>query len=197
MRTTANQLTAAIARQTIFGVLVLFLAIPLLNVLHNALRERFGLGPPPASALIMMGVSVLVCFIGAGLIGVLCGGAMRGRGVAALVAALGALVWSGLVCSLVVPMYASSIAEGAATEAALSGVSDPRALYGRARDAVGGVREGRAEDVARNTASEFVGRGRDAALRAAARVPAVSLLLWTLIGPPLGAAFEAAKARRR
>jgi hypothetical protein len=94
-------------------------------------------------------------------------------------------------------MYITSIAESAATDAASWNRDAAGAVYSRARDAIGGVREGRAGDVASNTVSEVGNRGKEALLRGAARLPALSLLLWTLIGPPLGAAFEASKARRR
>lgn len=194
MRITAAQLTTAIVRQTIFGVLVLALALPLVNALH----ARFGLGSPPASALILMGGSVLACFIGAGIIGAICGsGVKAGRGPGALLASVLSLGWSLLVCSIVIPFYGSMIVDHITQDAAMTALRERGALFDRAKDAYGGVREGRGGEVARSTAGEAVSRSVEMAKKGAARLPAMSLLFWTLIGPPLGAAFEAARARRR
>lgn len=184
----------AIVRQTIFGVAVLLLAMPLLNSLH----AHFGLGPPPASALILIGGSVVTCFVGAGVIGVVCGMDVKaGRGVRAMLAAALSVGWSGLVCSVVIPFYGSTIVDHLTGEATATAFRERGALLGRAQDAYGGVREGRGGQVARETAGEAFDRAKELARSGAARLPAMSLLFWTLIGPPLGAAFEAARARRR
>jgi hypothetical protein len=95
MRTTSAHFTSAIARQTIFGVIVLFLALPLLNWLHGSLRERFGLGPAPFSALAMMGIAVLMLLYWRGhhrrLVRERQNGAWAGRSCGRD----GALMWSG------------------------------------------------------------------------------------------------------
>ena len=194
MRTSAAQFTTAIVRQAIFGVLVLLLALPLVNAMH----ARFDLGSPPTSALVIIGGAVLACFIGAGLIGAFCGGGVKaGRGPGALLAAALSFGWSLVVCSVVIPFYASSIVDHLAQDAAMTAVRERGQLFDRARDAVGGVREGRGGEVARSTGGEAVSKSLELAKKGAARLPALSLLFWTLIGPPMGAAFEAARARRR
>lgn len=194
MRISAGHFTAAIVRQTIFGVLVLVLAMPLLNALH----ARFHLGAPPTSALILIGGSVLACFIGAGLIGVACGaGVQSGRGASAVLAWVLSLGWSLLVCSVVIPFYGSTIVDHMTQEAAATALRERGALLGRAGDAYSGVREGRAGQVARETGGEVLSRGGEMLKKGAERLPALSLLFWTLIGPPLGAAFEAARVRKR
>jgi hypothetical protein len=82
-------------------------------------------------------------------------------------------------------------------EVAVTALRERGDLVGRAGEAYSGVREGRGGQVARETAGAAIDQAKNLALRGAARLPAMSLLFWTLIGPPLGAAFEASRARRR
>ncbi len=197
MRNSAAQLTAqltvAVVRQAAFGLIVLLAAMPLLNALH----ARFGLGAPPASAVLLMGGSVLACFVGAALIGVLCGLDLKaGRGTRAVVAAAMSVGWSGLVCSVVIPFYGSTIIDHVTEEATTTAFRERGALLDRGGDAVDGVRAGRGGQVARATAGEALDRAEEVGKSGLARLPALSLLFWTLIGPPIGAAFEASRAKR-
>ncbi len=194
MRNTVNQFAWAIVRQSIFGLLALALAMPLLNSLH----AKFGLGPPPTSAIVLMGGSVLACFVGAGFIGAFCAtGAKASRTASAILAWVLSLGWSLLVCSVVIPFYGSTIVDHLTEEATMTALRERGALVDRAGDAIDGVRAGRGGQVARDTAGEALSRTATLAESGLARLPALSLLFWTLIGPPLGAAFEAAAVRKR
>jgi hypothetical protein len=198
MRISAETLIGAVIRQFVFGLVVLALALPLLRWLH----DRFNLGPPPTSAVVIIGAAVLICFVGGGVIGALCGSAgSRGKGISTPLAVVFALGWSLLVCAGAVPYYATSLLESAAKDVAGAALRERGALYGSAKETVGGVRDGRAREAAEKAARDTAGLAWDATKKAAvdkfAHVPALSLLLWTLVGPPIGAAFESAKAKRR
>lgn len=193
MRNSAPLFLAAILRQTVFGVICLVIALPLLNALHN----RFNLGSPPISAIIVIGVAVLICFIGGGIIGVLSGDASRRSAAAIPIALVGALVWSAIVCSIAVPTYGGMIVDHIAQDAAGTAFRERGQIIDRTRQGIADVRGGRSGELASRTLNEGLEKSKELALAGAARLPALSLLLWTLIGPPIGAAFEARRAMRR
>jgi hypothetical protein len=194
MRTSKEALISALFRQTIFGILVVALSLPLVRVLH----ERFSLGPPPASVLVLMGLAVMSTFWGAGAIGALWGaGNRRGSMGAPILAALLSLGLSLLVCGVVVPTYGGMVADHLLQEGATGVLRDRGRLLGQARESYDDVRSGRSREITRDLSGEALNRGKSLVRSGAARLPALSLLLWTLVLPPLGAAFEARRASRR
>jgi hypothetical protein len=196
MKSSASTFLVAIIRQSIFGVLCLALALPLLNALHN----RFGLGAPPTSALVLIGAAVLICFTGGGIIGVFAGGGARAakHSISALpIAVFGALIWSILVCSATVPFYGSMIVDHLTHEVTSTAFRERGQIIDRTRQGIEDVRGGRSGELASRTAGQAWRKSKDLASSGAAQLPALSLLLWTLIGPPIGAAFEARRAMRR
>ena len=188
-------LLVPIIRQSFFGLALLFVSLPLLRGLHN----RFSLGAPPTSALLLIAICVLIIFIGAGMIGAFSGSSAKASNgaVPMLIALALSLGWGLLVCSIVVPFYASSVVDHMTQSVALDAVRDRGAVIDKTRGAYDAVRSGKT--------GEFVGENRDIAWtkskallsEGAARLPAIGLLAIAVIGAPLGAAFECWRARRR
>lgn len=180
------------------GLLAVLVSLPVLNGLHGLAR----LGPPPASGVLLLGASVVLAFALGGLIGALVASAAgrryrsAGCGPAAL-AALAGLALGGLICSVTLPMYTSSVVDALTREGAQAVYAQRRGALDAAKDAAGTVlRERRLPD-----APDLPGAGQTAvneALRlarnGAARLPALVLLGWILLGPALAAGVE---ARRR
>ncbi len=190
-----TDLIVPLVRQSLLGLALLFASLPLLRWLH----QRFSLGAPPTSALLLMAICVLIIFIGAAIIGAFSGSGARARSgaVPILIAWALSLVWSLVVCSAAVPFYASSVVDHMTQSVALDAVRDSGAVIDKTRGAYDAVRGGKT--------GEFVGANRDIAwtkskllLReGAARLPAIGLLAVAVLGAPLGAAFECWRARRR
>ncbi len=134
---------AAIVRQSLLGTLAVLISLPLLWILHRS----FGLGNPPLSGIVVLGLAVVASFALAGAVGVAVGQA-RGKG---LVAALLGLLLGATVTAIAAPVYASMVVEGLAHDA-MGAVWSERdkltggateALTDRAQDTLSAAREGR------------------------------------------------------
>lgn len=191
-RRAKSSLSVAIARQLFVGMLIVVVSLPLLWALHGA----FGLGNPPLSGVLLLGGSVVAAFAGGGVIGYLLGAGGRNTGSVPL-AALCGLLWGGSVCALAVPFYGQMIVEHLMHEGTSLAWRERGRVVERAGDAAREVRAGRARQAAEKTAGEAWTTAKNMALSGAARLPALSLLVWALLGPALGAAWECRRAARR
>ena len=173
-----NLLSAVIVRQVVFGLVVVVLTLPLLSLAQRAI----GLGTPPRGGVLLLGASVVLACVSGGLIGTTIGAAARARrsngGV--LLALLAGLVWGGVLCSIIAPLYLESALEALAREGA-------GALW-RERSAVLNQETG---------VQGAVERAKTLARSGAGRLPVLSLLFWTLLGSAIAGAFEARRAIRR
>jgi hypothetical protein len=129
-----------------------------------------------------------------------------------------------VVCFTVAPVYAQSVVESvardaatdvfekrneilararqSATAAAQEAVRNPARARAAARDTGNlkrqAVRLGaQAREGAGSTATAALSSARQLALRAAARLPAMTLLIWALLGPAIAGFWEARLAVRR
>jgi hypothetical protein len=174
-------MTWAAARQALLGLLVVTLSLPPLFALSRAL----GVGTPPRGGLAILGGSVVLGFAGGGFVGALASGlglpterraAWRRLRVAA---SLAGLVWGIALCGLALPLYLDGVvddATDAGTEAAIHRI-DP--ILDHPAGAL---------DQAWAVAGELAQAG-------AARLPALTLLGWTLLGPVLAAPLETRRTR--
>lgn len=94
-------------RQSLLGALAVLVSLPLLWILHRS----FGLGNPPLSGIVVLGLAVVASFALAGAVGVAVGQA-RGKG---LVAALLGLLLGATVTAIAAPVYASMVARASRT----------------------------------------------------------------------------------
>lgn len=187
-------LLVPIIRQSLFALILLFASLPLLRSLHN----RFALGAPPTSALVLIAICVLIIFIGAAIIGALSGSSAKNRnGAVPTLIAIGlSLVWSLVACSVAVPFYASSVVDHVTQTVALDALRNRSEVIDKTRGAYDAVRNGKSGD--------FIGENRDVAWskskslfhEGAAKLPAIGLLAVAVIFAPLGAVFECWRARK-
>ena len=187
--------SAAIIRQALFGLLSVLVSLPILNALHHA----FGLGAPPRGGVVLLGLSVLFAWASGGALGAFVGEAGRRNSSwnATFVAALAGLLWGGVLCAFVAPLYAQSVLDDVtrhvATQAAATALDEKDRLLERARD----VRAGKTRAVAGEAFSKAKTSALEVARSGASRLPAFALLFWVLLGPAIAASMESRKAARR
>jgi hypothetical protein len=211
----------AALRQAFVGSILVVLSLPLLWMFSRAI----GLGAPPVGGVLLLGGSAIAAWGAGGFVGATLGGGVGGlrRGNAALVAVLGGLILGAVLCSVVAPFYAQSVLEGVAHDAASDVWRRRDELLTRAREAVAtAAQEGtrnpsrsrkaaqdaenlkqqaerlstQARESAATTATGALTTAKGLALRAAARLSAMTLLVWTLLGPAIAAFLEARRAAR-
>ncbi len=219
-----RNLTPAILRGLLTGLLLVLVSLPVLFTFHAAL----GLGSPPISGLLLLGGTVAVALVAANMAGVLLGESR----VNPLLAALVGLVIGGFACSIAAPFYGSMVVDGMTHDAMGLAWNERGSIVQGTRDAVSGgasdsasqaldaAREGRlreelarwqqeaqnattptarqnAAQRARAVAAQLTPKGLAVLKSGAARLSAFSLLLWAILAPPLSAAFECRRASRR
>lgn len=180
----------------ISGLLVLGAAVALTIALANIAGVLIGesRGKPIIAALVGFGIGVVACLVAAPAYG--------GMVVDGLTHDATSLVWNE---------------RGRITQAARDALQN-RAVSG-AQDAVSAAREGRVREEltrleeqaknattptarenataqAKNLASQLTPHGIALLKSGAARLSAFALLLWAIVAPPLGAAFECRRVRR-
>ena len=175
--TVTARLVRATVRQAVVGLAVALASLPLLLVLSRTL----GLTPPPVDGLLLLGGAVVLAFAGGGLLGALLTVAvLRGfRGRIRGLAALAGLAWGIALCSIALPLYTENVFDeltDTGTEAAMTHAGDVLNRPSAAAD--------QALDIAGHLAAE-----------GAARLPAVVLLIWVVVGPALVAPLEARPPR--
>jgi hypothetical protein len=209
----------ATLRQAVIGSVLVALSLPLLWMFSRAV----GLGTPPLSGVILLGGSAVASWAAGGFIGASLGQGARGlrAGGAPIIAALCGLVLGGVVCSAVAPFYAQTVVEGLARDAANDVFERRNEVLARARAATAKVAQeaarnpARARDAVRdsenlkqqaarlstqareateNTATSALSTAKQLAFRAAARLPAMTLLIWALLGPAIAGFIEARRA---
>ncbi len=171
-------LIGAALRQTCFGLTAVALSLPLLWTLHR----RVGVDAPSTGSVLLLGASVVVAFVGGGVLGAALHefgrGTKFGRNRAGgWIAASGGLIVGVFFCIAVASIYGQSIVEGMADEGASMAWSQRDALLHQTRA------------TAATAAKELAGQG-------AARLPVLVLLVWALLGPMIGAALEYRLAAR-
>jgi len=165
-------------RQTVFGLVIVVLSLLLLGVAQRAM----GLGTPPRGGVILLGASVVFACVSGGVLGTTIGGAARARRFngAALIALLVGLVWGGVLCAVVAPVYLQSALDAITRQGAGQLLRERRALLNRET----GLRYA-------------VEAAQTLAWSGAGRLPILSLLVWTLLGPAIAGSLEARWAQRR
>lgn len=208
-------------RQATSGLIVVTLSLPLLWMFSHAV----GLGAPPLDGVLLLGGSAIAAWAAGGFLGAAVGSGARGvrAGGAPTIAALAGLVLGGAVCFTVAPFYAQSVVEGVTREAAADVWEKRDELLARAHQAATKAapdiarNPARARESARDAenlktqaarlssqAREIAGRAaigalsttEKLALSAVARLPAMTLLIWALLGPAIAGFLEARRAAR-
>ena len=214
-------------RQGLIGLVLVALSLPLLRLLSHAvglgsppLDGVLLLGGSAVAAWAAGGF--LGATLGSGARGL--GVNRLGASGAPIAAALCGLVLGGVVCCAVAPFYAQSVVESVARNAATDVFKRRDEILARARDAATTAAQEAVRDPARaraavrdaeslkqqaarlgtqaragagSTATAALTTAKQLALRAAARLPAMTLLIWALFGPAIAGFWEVRRAARR
>jgi hypothetical protein len=173
-----NRVSGVLVRQTMFGLVLLVLSLLVLGLVQAAI----GLGAPPRGGVILVGASVVFACVSGGVLGMTIGAAARTRRFngGMVIALLAGLVWGSVLCTMVAPLYLESALDAVVRQGAGELLRERRALLNR--------------DTGLRYAVEAA---KTLAWSGAGRLPILSLLVWTLLGPAIAGAFEARWAMRR
>lgn len=174
-----STLIRAVVRQSCLALVAVVITLPFVWALHRAV----GVDAPGTASVVLLGASVLVAFAGGGLLGAALHefgrtGQWKRNRAGGWIAALGGFLFGSLVCITAASFYGQIVLEDVARQGASLAWSRRDQLVDQTRS------------VATQAAKELAGRG-------AARLPVLLLLVWTLLGPTLGAALEYRLAARR
>ena len=166
----------AIFRQTLFSIFFVAISLPFLWIVHRLLD----LGSPPLPGVLLLGGGVFFACLTGGILGWGLGEYKRGESWIIWPAFLIGLMWGGVLCAILAPMYAQSVLDALARETAVAAWSQRDAFLDRQTGVA----------TALETAKSLARSG-------ATHLPAFCLLLWVLIGPALGGVMEARRAASR
>jgi len=182
---------APLVRAAIVSLVAVLVSLPLLFWIHG----HFELGKPPINGIVMLSLGVMGACMGASFLGWGLGRLMRRRASGTL-AALGGFVWGVAITFSVASFYGGMIADEATRGAAMAAVANRDRITQSALETLDQARAGHASKAAENAGYKFRDGAVDVAISGAAKLPAMSLLAWALLAPPLLSAFECRRARR-
>lgn len=102
-------MTRTLTVAALSGLAVIALSLPILFLVHRA----FQLGNPPIDGVIVLGSSVILCFVLAAAIGTVLGNSQTNS----LLAALLGLALGSTTCFVVAPIYAGMVVDGVTRDA--------------------------------------------------------------------------------
>jgi len=182
---------APCVRAAIAGLVAVLVSLPGLFWLHS----HFGLGAPPLNGLVTLGASVIVACIGAALLG--WGLAqLMGRRASGTLAALAGFVWGVTLCFSAASFYGGLLADEISRDATETALTNRDKIADSALETLDQARSGHASKAAEVAGTQFSDGAEEVVLRGGAKLPAMSLLVWALLCPPLLAAWECRRARR-
>lgn len=182
---------APLVRAAIVALVAVMVSLPLLFGLHS----HFGMGAPPASGIVLLTLGVVGACAGASLLG--WGLAqLMGRRASGTIAALLGFVWGVAITFALASSYAGMITEAATHDAAKTALANRDRIAQTAGETLEQARAGHASKAAVDAGLKFGDGAKDVAIRSAAHLPAMGLLVWALLAPPLLSAWECRRARR-
>jgi hypothetical protein len=180
-----------LVRGAIVALLAVLVSLPLLFWIHS----HFDLGKPPVSGIVLLSLGVMGACIGAAFLGWGIGRLM-GRRASGTLAALAGFVWGAMITFSVASFYSGMITDEATRGAAMTALANRDRIAQSALETLDQARAGHASKAVESAGSKFKDGAVDVAIRGAAKLPAMSLLAWALLAPPLLSAFECRRARR-
>lgn len=166
----------AIFRQSLFSCFFIAVSLPFLWFVHRILD----LGSPPTSGVLLLGASVAFACVSGGALGFMLGEFKRGETYITLWAFGLGLVWGGVLCAIIAPLYTQSVLEHLAREGAAVAWNERDAFLDRQTGVASAVES-----------------AQSLAQTGLVHLPALSLLIWVFLGPAIGSAVEARRAARR
>ena len=168
------------------------LALPILRQIHNS----FGLADPPFSGLILLFVGLAICFVGAALIGSLCGVFGGKSGGVRWGAAFVGLLWSLFTAFWMMPTYVGFVVDDLARQGTVAVVGERENLLPRAKSAVEAYRQGKIADEARETGNQVLDISKNLAVSGLSRLPPLLIFAFAIVGAPIVAFWECRRAQK-
>lgn len=189
--------TFSLGNPPVFGLIVLALTVSVAMAIAGGIGLGIGKarGNWVVAALLGLGVGIAACTLVAPLYGGLILDSLTRQATGAV---------AGTVLGQDPQQFARERAKGVATDAVTAAREgrlreEIARLQAQAKNAVTPQARAQIEQKVKDTSAQLVATGKDKSISlvksGAAQLSAFSLLIWALIGPPIGAAWECRKAK--
>jgi len=177
----------------IWSAFSLVLAIPLIKTVHQV----FHLDNPPFNGLVLLSFGIVICFLGAAIIGMACGSFSERSpaSMKALAAFLG-LAWSLTMALWMFPTYAGMVVDDLTRQSAVIVFNERDNLVPGTKSAIQAYKDGKLNDETRKNGTKILAHSQDLALRGLSGLPAILMFGFALIGTPLIGFWECRRALR-
>lgn len=172
----------------------LSLAVPLIGAVHKALH----LSTPPFNGVVLLGIGIIICFVGAAVIGAVCG-SFSERNPASMksVAAFLALGWSLATALWMLPTYAGLVVDDLTRQSAVIVINERGSIVPGARSAVESFKDGTINEETQKNGAKILSHSKDLAIEGVSRLPAILIFGFALIGAPLVGFWECRRVQRK
>ncbi len=174
-------------RAALLGAVLVMVSLPLVFAVH----AHFELGAPPSNGLWALGLSLIAIFVGAAWIGLFVG-CSRASGT---LAALFGGAWGIALTLLLASSYSQMVSRPAFQQATELNEQNRQRIEQSSHETPEQARAGHASKDAALSGARFSEDARDATIGGTAKLPAMLLLMWTILIPPALSAFECRRAR--
>ncbi len=177
-------------RAALLGTIAIGICFPIIFALHS----HFELGEPPSNGLWALGVGVIGAFVGAVCLGLLIS-SWRGGRASGTLAALGGFVWGVMLALWLSSFYGGLVSKTALHHAQVLSQQNRERISQSPGETIEQANAGHASRDAALAGLEFSDDARQATIQSSARLPALTLLVWVVLVPPLLSAFECRRRR--
>jgi len=177
----------------IWSAFSLILAIPLIKAVHHV----FHLENPPFNGLVLLSFGIVICFLGAAIIGMICGSFSERNpaSMKALAAFLG-LAWSLTMALWMFPTYAGMVVDDLTRQSAVIVFNERENLIPGTKSAIQAYQDGKMNDVTRENGRKILEHSGTLAVRGLSGLPAILMFGFALFGAPLVGFWECRRAQR-
>jgi hypothetical protein len=177
----------------IWSAFSLALALPLIRTVHSL----FNLENPPFNGLVLLGCGIIICFMGAAIIGAICGSfSVRNNGSIKWLAAFLGLSWSLATALWMLPTYAGMVIDDLARQSAVVVLNERGSIVPGTKSAVEAFQTGKLNEETRKNGVKIFSHSKEIALQGVSRLPAILMFGFALIGTPLVAFWECRRVLR-
>lgn len=182
-----------VLRGLLLSALVLLVSLPMVNFIHR----HFGLGAAPFNGLFLMFFALITAFVGAAMVGALSGIYTPSHKSFTPWVTLGGLVWGFGVLLWFVPCYAGMVADDIVRSSATYVLHNRNDIVPRAQSAIEAFQQGQTDKTKKVFMDSAAASASAIGMRTASQVPALLVLSWAILVPPLLAVWEYRLARQR
>jgi hypothetical protein len=171
----------------------LALAIPLIRGIHSL----FNLSNPPFNGLVLLGCGILICFLGAAIIGTICGSfSERNTTSIKWLATFLGLGWTLATAFWMLPTYAGMVVDDLTRQSAIIVINERGSIVPGTMSAVEAFKHGKINDETRKNGTKILYHSKDLTIQGVSRIPAILMFGFAIIGAPLVAFWECRRVLR-